>query len=63
MSKIDQYRSKKMALEMFLGFGWIETPRSKFGPIFSNIDKSFSPIFMFFNEKKSKIWQIFVIEK
>jgi hypothetical protein len=29
-------RSMKMAIKMLPGFGWIETRRSKFGPIFSN---------------------------
>ena len=29
-------RFMKMAIKMFLVFGWIETQRSKFGPIFSN---------------------------
>ena len=49
---------------MFLGFGWIVTQRSKFGPIFSNKahkkikviknvnDKSCSPTFILFNEKE-----------
>jgi hypothetical protein len=29
-------RSMKTAIKMFPGFRWIETRRSKFGPIFSN---------------------------
>ena len=49
---------------MFPGFGWIETQRTKFGPIFNNKvhqklqlskyvnNKSCSPISIFFNEKK-----------
>ena len=59
-------RSLKSAIKMFPGFGWIETQRSKFGPIFSNKvhkklqvsryvnDKSYSPIFIFFDEKKNQ---------
>ena len=61
--------------KMFPGFGWIETRRSKFGPIFSDKvhqrlqlskyvnNKSCSPIFIFFNEKKVRKFRlIFDIE-
>ena len=65
-----------MAIKMFPGYGWIETRRSKFWPIFSNKvhsklklskyldNKSCSSIFIFCNEKKIRKMQlIFDIEK
>ena len=60
---------------MLPGFGWIETGRLKFWPIFNNkvhqklqlskyvSYKTFSPISISFNEKKiRKIWLIFDVE-
>ena len=66
----------KVAIKMFQRFELIEARRSKFGHIFSNKvyqnsqlpkyvnNKSCSPIYIFFNEKKfRKIRMIFEIEK
>ena len=74
MNNQDQ-SSMKMAIKMFSGFRSSETQRSKFGPIFSNKvreklllskyvnNKNCSPIFIFFNEKKTKKFRlIFDIE-